>query len=84
MITSTNDINVEYYQDLFEEVTDILSNFVKNYIDTDATKSPISNGVVTDITIKPTDKKYYRYEFGEMKEVDFTTPNGKQIAKDLY
>lgn len=84
MITSTNDINVEYYQDLFEEVTDILSSFVKNYIDE---KSSVvdDNKVVTDIAIKSTtDKKYCRYEFGEMKEVDFTTPNGKQIAKDLY
>lgn len=84
MVTNTNDFNVEYYKDLFKEITEILSNFVENYIDIGS--SPVDdNGVVTEIVIKSgVDKKYYRYEFGEMKEVDFSTSYGKQVAKDLY
>lgn len=84
MVTNTNDFNVEYYKDLFKEITEILSNFVENYIDIGS--SPVDdNGVVTEIAIKSgVDKKYYRYEFGEMKEVDFSTSQGKQVAKDLY
>ena len=84
MVTNTNDFNVEYYKDLFKEITEILSNFVENYIDIGS--SPVDdNGVVTEIAIKSgVDKKYYRYEFGEMKEVDFSTSYGKQVAKDLY
>ena len=84
MVTNTNDFNVEYYKDLFKEITEILSNFVENYIDIGS--SPVDdNGVVTKIVIKSgVDKKYYRYEFGEMKEVDFSTSYGKQVAKDLY
>ena len=84
MVTNTNDFNVEYYKDLFKEITEILSNFVENYIDI-GSSSVDDNGVVTEITIKSgVDKKYYRYEFGEMKEVDFSTSYGKQVAKDLY
>ncbi len=83
MVTTTNEFNVEYYKDLFKEITDILSNFVEDYIDIDA--SLTNNGVVTEIVMKSgVDKKYYRYEFGEMKEVDFSTSYGKQVAKDLY
>ena len=84
MVTTTNEFNVEYYKDLFKEITEILSNFVKDYINIESS-SVDDNGVVTEIAIKSgVDKKYYRYEFGEMKEVDFSTPYGKQVAKDLY
>ena len=84
MVTTTNEFNVEYYKDLFKEITEILSNFVKDYIDIESSLVD-DNGVVTEIAIKSgVDKKYYRYEFGEMKEVDFSTPYGKQVAKDLY